>query len=60
MKPYNISTAQDNLALAIDEYITLFNEGVDFTIDDKIALGLLSSRLELFSGCLYNLEYQNK
>lgn len=55
MKPYDIRTAQDNLALAIDEYIQLFNNGADFTIDDKTALGLLSAKLELFSGCLYNV-----
>ena len=60
MKPYDFSTALDNLALAIDEYIELFNEGEPFTLDDKIAIGLLSAKLELFSGCLYNIEYQNK
>jgi len=60
MKPYDIRTAQDNLALAIDEYIQLFNDGVDFTLDDKVALGLLSAKLELFSGCLYNLAFNHQ
>ncbi len=55
MKPDTLAQAQDNLALAIDEYIDLFNNGADFTIDDKTALGLLSAKLELFSGCLYNV-----
>jgi hypothetical protein len=58
MKPYNLTTAEDNLALAIDEYIDLFNNGEPFTMDNKIALGLLSAKLELFSACIYNVATQ--
>lgn len=45
------------LKKSIDQVIDEFNAGKPFEIDDKVALELITAKLEVFVSCIYNVNY---